>query len=117
MGGELVSVVSADSPVGTARYYPDDGLTLAAKRQQASFLEISTIFKICGNIQSFTLPAMWYTSHMGKSDVYKFLTEIGRRGGQARAKALTAKRRKEIARKAAKAASAARKRKAKARAK
>jgi hypothetical protein len=39
--------------------------------------------------------------------------EMGRRGGQARAKALSAKRRKEIAIKASKAAAKARTRKAK----
>jgi hypothetical protein len=43
----------------------------------------------------------------------KFLTEIGRRGGQARAKALSAKQRKEIATKASRAAAVARKHKAK----
>jgi len=43
--------------------------------------------------------------------VTKVLAEIGRRGGQARAKALTAKQRKEIATKASKAAAKARTRK------
>jgi hypothetical protein len=43
--------------------------------------------------------------------------EVARRGGNARAKALSAKRRKEIATKASKAAAKARTRKAKARAK
>jgi hypothetical protein len=42
----------------------------------------------------------------------KALAEIGRRGGQARAKALTAKERKRIATKASKAAAKARSRKA-----
>ena len=50
---------------------------------------------------------------MSESPVLKFLTEIGRRGGQARAKVLSAKQRKEIATKASKAAAVARKRKAK----
>jgi hypothetical protein len=49
---------------------------------------------------------------MSESPVLKFLKEIGGRGGQARAKALSAKRRKEIATKASKAAAEARKRKA-----
>jgi hypothetical protein len=42
---------------------------------------------------------------MGDSpDVRRFLTEIGKRGGQARAKALSPERRKAIAKKASKAA-------------
>lgn len=45
--------------------------------------------------------------------VTKVLSEIGRRGGQARAKALSAKQRKEIATKASKAAAKARTRRAK----
>lgn len=52
----------------------------------------------------------------GMSDddiVTKVLAEIGRRGGQARAKALTAKERKAIATKASRAAAKARTRKAK----
>jgi len=40
----------------------------------------------------------------------KWVMELGKRGGQARAKNLTAKRRKEIAAKAAKASAKARKR-------
>jgi hypothetical protein len=47
------------------------------------------------------------------SPVSKFLAEIGRRGGLARAKKLTAKQRKESAIKASKAAAKARARKAK----
>jgi len=51
---------------------------------------------------------------MGDSpDVRKFLTDIGRRGGQARAKALSADQRKAIARKGAKASAKARRQKAK----
>jgi hypothetical protein len=50
---------------------------------------------------------------MGDSPVLKFLKEIGSRGGQARAKALSARQRKEIATKASKAAAKARTRKAK----
>ena len=50
---------------------------------------------------------------MSDSPVLKFLREIGSRGGQARAKALTAKKRKAIATKASKAAAKARTRKAK----
>jgi hypothetical protein len=45
--------------------------------------------------------------------IRKLLSEIGRRGGIARAKALTAKQRKESATKASKAAAKARTRKAK----
>jgi hypothetical protein len=45
--------------------------------------------------------------------IQKVLAEIGRRGGEARAKALPAKRRKEIAIKASRAAAQARTRKAK----
>jgi hypothetical protein len=44
--------------------------------------------------------------------VSKVMSQMGRRGGHARAKALTAKERKEIATKASKAAAAARRRKA-----
>jgi hypothetical protein len=47
------------------------------------------------------------------SPVSKFLAEIGRRGGHARAKKLTAKQRKESATKASKAAAKARTLKAK----
>ena len=47
--------------------------------------------------------------------IQKVLAEIGRRGGQARAKALTPKERKAIATKASKAAAKARTKKAKAR--
>jgi len=51
---------------------------------------------------------------MGDEDIVtKVLAEIGRRGGQARAKVLTAKQRREIATKASKAAAKARTRKAK----
>jgi len=51
---------------------------------------------------------------MGDEDIVaKVLAEIGRRGGRARAKALTAKQRKEIATKASKAAAKVRTRKAK----
>ena len=50
---------------------------------------------------------------MSDESVRKFLAEIGKRGGQARAKALTAKERKESAIKASKAAAKARTRKAK----
>ena len=46
--------------------------------------------------------------------VLKFLAEIGSRGGQARAKSLSAKRRKAIATEASRAAATARKRRAKA---
>jgi hypothetical protein len=59
-------------------------------------------------------PRWWYIRCMGDSpDVRKFLTDIGRRGGQARAKALSADQRKAIARKGAKASAKARKQKAK----
>jgi hypothetical protein len=47
----------------------------------------------------------------------ELFSELGKRGGKARAEALSAKRRKEIATKASKAAAKARTRKAKARAK
>jgi hypothetical protein len=48
-----------------------------------------------------------------EGDIRKLLSEIGRRGGIARAKALTAKERKESARKASRAAAKARTKKAK----
>ena len=47
------------------------------------------------------------------SPISEYLKQIGRRGGQARAKALTAKERRAIATKASKAAADARSRKAK----
>ena len=50
---------------------------------------------------------------MSDESVRKFLAEIGRRGGQARAKALTPKQRREGAIKASKAAAKARTRAAK----
>jgi len=52
---------------------------------------------------------------MNESLLKKALQEIGKRGGDERAKRLTGKRRKEIATKASKAAAKARTRKAKAR--
>jgi hypothetical protein len=52
---------------------------------------------------------------MSDESVRKFLAEIGRRGGQARADALTAKQRRESAIKASKAAAKARTQAAKAR--
>jgi hypothetical protein len=48
-----------------------------------------------------------------EASISKVLSEIGRRGGQARAKALTREERKAIATKASKAAAKARTRKAK----
>jgi len=50
---------------------------------------------------------------MRKSAVSKYLSMIAKRGGEARARTLTAEQRKAIATKASKAAAAARKRKAK----
>jgi hypothetical protein len=50
---------------------------------------------------------------MDEDQISQILSEIGRRGGKARAKALTPERRKEIATKASKAAAKARTRKAK----
>jgi hypothetical protein len=50
---------------------------------------------------------------MREDPVKKFLAEIGRRGGQARAKALSAKQLRESATKASKAAAKARTQKAK----
>jgi len=49
---------------------------------------------------------------MADSHVLKFLKEIGSRGGQVRAMALSARRRREIATKASKAAATARTKKA-----
>jgi general stress protein YciG len=49
-----------------------------------------------------------------ENSITKVLAEIGRRGGHARAKALNAKRRQEIAQKASKAAAKARSQRAKA---
>ena len=60
------------------------------------------------------LAAMVYYLHVRYEELLrKVLTEIGRRGGHARAKALTAKERKAIATKASKAAAKARTLKAK----
>jgi len=50
---------------------------------------------------------------MRKSAVSKYLSMIAKRGGEARARTLTAEQRKAIATKASKAAAAARRRKAK----
>ncbi len=41
---------------------------------------------------------------MNKQDISKLFSDLGRKGGKARAKSLTPKRRKEIATKASKAA-------------
>jgi hypothetical protein len=48
-----------------------------------------------------------------EDEIYRVLAEIGRRGGLARAKKLSAEKRKEIATKASKAAALARSKKAK----
>lgn len=53
------------------------------------------------------------SAKMDEEVIKKVRSELARQGGQARAKALSAKRRKEIATKASKAAAEARKRKAK----
>jgi hypothetical protein len=59
-------------------------------------------------------PRWWYIRNMGDSASFRqYLTELGRRGGQARAKALSPERRRAIAKKAAKAATKARQEKAK----
>jgi len=50
---------------------------------------------------------------MKKSPLSKYLSELGRRGGKARLKTMTAEQRREIATKASKAAAKARSRKAK----
>ena len=50
---------------------------------------------------------------MKKSPLSKYLSELGRKGGKARLKTMTAEQRREIATKASKAAAEARKRKAK----
>jgi general stress protein YciG len=52
---------------------------------------------------------------MDEDQISQILSEIGRRGGKARAKALTPERRKEIATKASKAAAKARRKRTKAR--
>jgi hypothetical protein len=54
---------------------------------------------------------------MDEDQISQILSEIGRRGGYARAKRLSAERRKEIATKASKAAAKARTKKAKQKAK
>src|SRR6266700_3440790 len=54
-----------------------------------------------------------YSLDMRKSAVSKYLSMIAKRGGEARARTLTAEQRKAIATKASKAAALARKRKAK----
>ena len=51
-------------------------------------------------------------AEMHDDPVSKYLSEIGRRGGQSRAKRLTPEQRKEIAKKAGKASGKVRKRKA-----
>jgi general stress protein YciG len=50
---------------------------------------------------------------MEEDQVSKYLSQIGRKGGQSRAKRLSPEQRKEIARKAGKASGKVRKRKAK----
>jgi hypothetical protein len=55
----------------------------------------------------------WYYAVMDEALLKRALQEIGKRGGDERAKRLTGKRRKEIATKASKAAAKARTRKAK----
>jgi hypothetical protein len=50
---------------------------------------------------------------MDKSLLSKYLSEIGKKGGKARLRTMTAEQRQVIARKASKAAAEARKRKAK----
>lgn len=52
---------------------------------------------------------------MDEDQISQYMADIGRRGGQSRAKRLSAKRRKEIATKASKAAARVRRRKAQAR--
>ena len=59
---------------------------------------------------------VYYLRNMNDEDIRKVLAEIGRRGGLARAKAMTAKQRKESALKASKAAAKARTKKARAKA-
>jgi len=54
-----------------------------------------------------------YSLRMGRSAISKYLSAIAKRGGEARAKSLTADERKAIATKASKAAAKARTRKAK----
>jgi hypothetical protein len=61
--------------------------------------------------------SMEYYSRMDEEIFRKVFSELGKRGGKARAAALTAKERKAIATKASKAAAKARTLKAKARAK
>jgi general stress protein YciG len=51
-----------------------------------------------------TLTAMEKDDEMNKQDISKLFSDLGRKGGKARAKTLTPERRKEIARKASKAA-------------
>jgi hypothetical protein len=53
------------------------------------------------------------TESLDEDQVYKVLAEMGRRGGLARAKRLTAEERKAIAKKAAKASAKVRSKKAK----
>ena len=53
-----------------------------------------------------------YSPRMSKSAVSKYLSDIARRGGVARAKVLTARERKAIATKASRAAAKARRKKA-----
>lgn len=68
--------------------------------------------------QGYWLIEFWPMAEpLDEDQIYKVLAEMGRRGGLARAKRLSAERRKEIATKASKAAAKVRSRKAKARAK
>ena len=50
------------------------------------------------------LTAMVNGGEMNKQDISKLFSDLGRKGGKARARSLTAKRRKEIALKASRAA-------------
>jgi hypothetical protein len=58
-------------------------------------------------------PLRCYSSVMAKSLLSKYLSKLGRRGGKARLKTMTAEQRRAIAVKASKAAAKARTRKAK----
>src|SRR5712692_8811414 len=88
----------------SVRFQCPDNLTLAAKMQGKS-VQSNTFSHLASQGNGIV-------AFMGDSPVVKFLKEIGSRGGQARAKALTAKERKAIATKASKAAAEARTRKA-----
>jgi hypothetical protein len=83
--------------------FPDNHSPKPLRCQEKSFT--SSLF--CSK------PLRCYSEEMAKSLLSKYLSELGRRGGKARLKTMTAEQRRAIATKASKAAAKARTRKAK----